>query len=91
MNLAIKTLLRPLNQRNPRKEVALIEIELKEKINQLQIGVMGLGGKVICLDIRIEIAIRHPASFPVGLIVQCYLHRYALFEMNKEGDLINEL
>lgn len=90
MYLAKKALLRPLNHRNIRNDIANIELELLEKINNLNIGTMGLGGKISCLDIHIEVAMRHPASFPVGLIVQCYCHRYASFEMNKQGEIINE-
>ena len=90
MSLAKKALLRPLNSRNIRDDVAQIELELLEKINELDIGTMGLGGKVTCLDVHIEVAMRHPASYPVGLIVQCYSHRYASFKMNKKGEIINE-
>ncbi len=90
MYLAKKALLRPLNSRNYRDDIAKIELELLEKINQLDIGTMGLGGRITCLDVHIEVAMRHPASFPVGLIVQCYSHRYASFRMNKKGEIINE-
>ena len=90
MKLAKEALLRPLNQRNSRADIARIENELKKKLNTLDIGVMGLGGKVTCLDVHIEVAMRHPASFPVGLIVQCYSHRWASFEMDKEGEMVDE-
>jgi len=91
MSLAKKALLRPLNERNKRTDIAKIELELLEKLNKLDIGVMGLGGKSTCLDVHIDVAMRHPASFPVGLIVQCYSHRWALFEINGEGEIINEI
>lgn len=87
MKLAKEAILRPINKRHIRKDVACIEIELLEKINKLNIGTMGLGGKITCLDVHIEIAMRHPASYPVGLIIQCYAHRYASFEINKEGEV----
>lgn len=90
LKLAKEALLRPLNLRHSRKDLAKIEIELMEKINNLDIGVMGLGGKTTCLDVHVEVAMRHPASFPVGLIVQCYAHRWASFEMNEKGDIIDE-
>jgi len=90
MKLAKEALIRPLNQRHSREDVARLEIDLIQKINDLNIGVMGLGGKVTCLDVHIEVAMRHPASFPVGLIVQCYSHRWASFEMNEEGEIIDE-
>lgn len=75
MYLAKRALLRPLGIRNIRKEAAELEEELIKLVNQSDVGVMGLGGKTTCLDVRIEWAMRHPASFPVGLIVQCYSHR----------------
>ncbi|MBD3342608.1 MAG: fumarate hydratase, partial [Candidatus Lokiarchaeota archaeon] len=90
MTLAKNALLRPLNQRHPRTDVAKIELELINKINKLNIGVMGLGGKFTCLDVHIEIAMRHPASFPVGMIVQCYCHRIASFKINQKGMMVNE-
>lgn len=90
MKLAKVSLLRPLNKRHPRKDVAELELELLKEVNSLKIGPMGLGGKTTCLDVHIEIAMRHPASFPVGLIVQCYSHRIAYFEINKNGEIIDE-
>lgn len=90
MKLAKKALLRPLNKRNPRNDIADIEISLLERINQLDIGPMGLGGKTTCIDVHIEVAMRHPASYPVGLIVQCYSHRWSSFEINKDGEVIHE-
>ena len=75
MILAKKALLRPLGSHNHREEIAAIEKDLLKRINDLDIGVMGLGGHSNCLDVRIEWAMRHPASFPVGMVIQCYSHR----------------
>jgi len=90
MKLAKEALLRPLFVRHARKDIAKLEMQLLEKINELKIGPMGLGGNLTCIDVHIEIAMRHPASFPVGLIVQCYSHRWASFTMNNRGEIINE-
>lgn len=90
MKLAKKALIRPLGERHQRPDVSNLEIELLEKLNSLNIGPMGLGGKKTCLDVHIEVAMRHPASFPVGLIVQCYSHRYGYFELNSRGEVIDE-
>ena len=91
MNLAKKALLRPLNQPHEWGNIANLEKELKQKINDLNIGGMGLGGQSTCLAVHINIAMRHPASFPVGMVVQCYSHRIASFQINREGTLINDL
>jgi fumarate hydratase subunit alpha len=90
MKLAKEALLRPLHERHPREDIANIEVALLERINHLNIGPMGLGGNTTCIDVHIEVAMRHPASYPVGLIVQCYCHRWASFEINKEGEVIHE-
>ncbi|MHA1338926.1 MAG: fumarate hydratase [Promethearchaeota archaeon] len=82
MYLAKKALVRPLFSRNSRIEVKKLEDEILEEINNLGIGVMGLGGLTTCLDVRIEWAMRHPASFPVGVIVQCYSHRVSKAVVN---------
>jgi fumarate hydratase subunit alpha len=91
MKLAKQSLLRPLSVRHPRKDIADLERELIKRLNELNVGVMGLGGKTTCLDVHIDIAMRHPASFPVGVIVQCYSHRWASFKINERGDIIEEI
>ncbi|TXT67081.1 MAG: putative L(+)-tartrate dehydratase subunit alpha [Promethearchaeota archaeon] len=90
MKLAKEALLRQIEVRNQREDIARLEMELLEKVNALHIGPMGLGGSLTCIDVHIEIAMRHPASFPVGLIVQCYSHRWASFEMDRNGVIIDE-
>ncbi len=90
MILAKKALLRPIGIRHERQDVAELELKIKNSLNELNIGIMGLGGKITCIDVHIELSMRHPASFPVGVIVQCYCHRIASFKINKEGELIYE-
>lgn len=87
MYLAKKSLLRPLFSRNQRKEVSDLEIELLKEINKLDIGVMGFGGITTCLDVRIEYALRHPASFPVGVVLQCYAHRLCSALIDAKGNV----
>ncbi len=85
MYLAKKALLRPLGSRNPRRDIAKLEEEILTKVNNEEIGVMGLGGKSNCLDVRMEWAMRHPASYPVGLVVQCYSHRTLSVKISRDG------
>jgi fumarate hydratase subunit alpha len=84
MKLGKKALLRPVGQRHPNKEIADIELELIERINNSGIGPMGLGGKTTVLDVHIEKAHRHPASLPVGLVVQCWANRRAQMVINPD-------
>jgi fumarate hydratase subunit alpha len=46
---------------------------------------MGLGGKTTVLDVHIEKAHRHPASLPVGLVVQCWAARKADMIIHADG------
>ncbi len=74
--LAKKALLRDIGQRNPDPFYADVERELLEKINNLGIGPMGLGGRVTALDVFIEVHPRHIASFPVAVNTNCHAARH---------------
>jgi len=87
MKLAKKALLRPITQRHPDPEIAKIEEELLEAINKTEIGPMGLGGKTTALGVNIEYAHRHPASYPVGVVVQCWAARKATARIYPDGTI----
>lgn len=85
LKLAKKALLRALGVRHEKEEIAKLEEEILEEINALGIGPMGLGGKTTALDVKIEYAHRHPASLPVGIIIQCWANRKAIVEIERDG------
>lgn len=85
MNLAKQALLKPLNQRNPDPELAKLEQELREAVNSTGIGPMGLGGKTTVLDVKVDYAHRHPASYPVAVAVQCWAARRATARIHSDG------
>jgi len=85
MNLAKETLLKPLNQPNPDPELAKLEQELREAANSTGIGPMGLGGKTTVLDVKVDYAHRHPASYPVAVVVQCWAARRASARIYSDG------
>ena len=85
MGLAKKALLRPFKVRSPDPKVAEMEEELLEKINELGIGAMGLGEGVTALDLHIEVAARHPASMPVGVVISCWALRHAKATISIDG------
>jgi len=87
MTLAKKALLKPFKSRNENPDVAAIEDELLEKVNQLGIGAMGLGEGPTALDLHIEMAARHPASLPVGVVISCWALRHSRAVITGEGEV----
>ena len=88
MKLAKKSLLRPLDEPNPDPDAAVLEKELLAAINELEIGPMGMGGKTTALGVHVEFAPRHPATFPVGLVMQCWCNRHVIVRINSQGEVI---
>ena len=87
MKLAKRSLLRPVGERSKNKTIADLEERLLKRINGTGIGPMGLGGKTTALDVHIEYASRHPASFPVALSIQCWANRRASVIIKEDGDI----
>ncbi|MBE3137537.1 MAG: fumarate hydratase [Thermoplasmata archaeon] len=85
MNLGKRALLRPVGTRHPERLIATLEEQLLDLINKTGIGPMGLGGKVTALDVHVEVAHRHPASLPVGVVIQCWADRRAHMIVHKDG------
>jgi fumarate hydratase subunit alpha len=74
--IAKKSLLRPIGQRHPDHQIAILEQELLDKINRLGIGPQGLGGNVTALDVHIETYPTHIAGLPIVVNLQCNCHRH---------------
>jgi len=75
--LARKALLRPLISENEDIRYAELEGELLQRINDLDIGVQGLGGRVTCLGVHVEHCPTHIAGLPVAVNISCYALRQA--------------
>lgn len=75
--MAKKELLRPLGQKNEDVFLASLEEELKDKINALGLGPMGLGGTTYCLGVHIRTYPTHIAGLPVAVNFQCHASRHA--------------
>ncbi|WP_287589276.1 fumarate hydratase [Candidatus Borrarchaeum sp.] len=87
MNLAKKALLRSVGSHNPNLKIAELEKELLKALNELKIGVMGLGEGPTVLSVHIEVAGRHPASLPVGIVFSCWADRHAGAQIDSEGNI----
>ncbi|NLK35690.1 MAG: fumarate hydratase [Gracilibacteraceae bacterium] len=74
--IAKKALLRTLGEHNSNPEVAKLENELLEEINNLGIGPQGFGGRITALAVNIETFPAHLASMPVAVNIQCHAARH---------------
>ncbi len=73
--LAKKALLRKIGDPAPDTEIAGLEQEILEKVNNLGIGPMGFGGLTTALAVHIETHPAHIASLPVAVNLQCHSAR----------------
>jgi len=85
MNLGKKAVLREIGSHHTIPEVSVLEKELLELVNQTGVGAMGVGGDTTSLAVHVEIAHRHPASLPVGILVQCWANRRARVRLRADG------
>ena len=74
--IAKKALLRDLNDVSKDEDARLLEDELLTKINELNIGPMGLGGKITALGVKVNLYPCHIASLPVCVNLQCHASRH---------------
>ena len=75
--LAKKALLLPLDGHNEDPYYADMEKEMLERINQLDIGPQGFGGRTTALAVRIIAAPTHIAGMPVAVNINCHVSRHA--------------
>ncbi len=74
--LAKRALLRRVGEPNPDAEVAELEKEILQRVNNLGIGPMGYGGRVTALAVHVEVFPAHIASLPVAVNLQCHSARH---------------
>ncbi len=85
LRLAKRALARPLGAPHEDPAAAAFEDRLLTAINRSGIGPMGLGGSCTALAVRADFACRHPASFPVGVALQCWADRRAVVRVAPDG------
>ncbi|HEY32675.1 MAG TPA: fumarate hydratase [Dehalococcoidia bacterium] len=76
MLLAKRSLLRLVGQPSPDPEVAELERDILERVNDLGIGPMGLGGRTTALAVHAEVMAAHIASMPLAVNLQCHSARH---------------
>jgi fumarate hydratase subunit alpha len=85
MHLAKEAIARPVGTRNPDVEVAALEDELTNLLNETGIGPMGLGGDVTVLHCHVEHADTHMTLNPVAVNYQCWAARRATAHISADG------
>ncbi len=79
--LSKKALCRSTDIRNGNPFYAELENELLQKINELDIGPQGFGGKTTAFAVNIETAPTHIAGLPVAVNVGCHVTRHITEEL----------
>jgi fumarate hydratase subunit alpha/L(+)-tartrate dehydratase alpha subunit len=87
MYLAKEAIARPVGTTNPDPEVAKLEQELLELLNETGIGPMGLGGDVTALAVHVEHADTHMTLNPVAVNYQCWAARRATAHIAADGTI----
>lgn len=72
MTLAKKATTRPIGSRNPDPQIAALEEELYNAINEIGLGPQGLSGETTALGVHIESAWTHITCNPVAVNLQCW-------------------
>lgn len=74
--LAKKATFRSIDTSHPDERYAALEKEMLEKINKLNIGPAGLGGRCSALKVNIETLPTHIAGMPVAVNICCHAARH---------------
>src|SRR5262247_1669394 len=72
---AKEQLFRTLDDINPDPRLAELEASIMTKVNDLEIGAMGFGGRVTLIGCKIGAQNRLPASFFVSVAYDCWAYR----------------
>ena len=73
--LAKKALTRPVGTFSDRSDVKQLELKILDKVNKLDIGVLGFKGKNTAIGVAIETYPTHIAGLPVAVNIQCHCVR----------------
>ena len=76
---------RRIGTHNPDPDVAKLEEDLLEKINETGIGPQGLGGTTTAMAVNIEWAHTHISQNPVAVNIQCWRGERAGAVVDREG------
>ncbi len=75
MSMAKYALFRKIGERNPDPEVAELEQELLQAVNELGVGPQAVGGTTTALDVFVDTFPTHITALPVAVNIQCHSAR----------------
>ncbi|MBA7707456.1 L(+)-tartrate dehydratase subunit alpha [subsurface metagenome] len=76
VSMAKHALLRKVGEPGPDADLADLEREILEKVNNLGIGPMGYGGRITALAVHAESFPTHITALPVAVNLQCHSARH---------------
>ncbi len=79
--LSKKALIRDLNDKNADERYAVLEDKILERVNKLDIGPQGFGGRTTALAVKINTAPTHIAGLPVAVNICCHVARHTYGEL----------
>lgn len=83
--LAKKAILRPVGDPHPEPDIAALEAQLLDAINQTGIGPQGLGGRTTSFAVHVEYAATHISMNPVAVNIQCWRGERARATVTRDG------
>ena len=83
--LAKRAILRPVGEPHPEPDIAALEAQLLDAINETGIGPQGLGGKATSFAVHVEYAATHISMNPVAVNIQCWRGERARATITKDG------
>lgn len=85
VKLAKEAIWRPVGEPSADPDLAKLESELLEAINQTGLGPMGLGGDTTALAVMVEAAYTHITQNPVAVTLQCWRGERASARIHPDG------
>jgi tartrate/fumarate subfamily iron-sulfur-dependent hydro-lyase alpha chain len=85
MHLAKEAIAHPVGTVNPDPDVAALERDLFQLLNETGVGPMGLGGDTTVLSVHVEQAHTHITLNPVAVNYQCWAARRATAHIAADG------
>lgn len=77
VSLSKEAIFRPVNKRSKIPHIARLERNILKKINRLNIGPVGMGGKTTALGVSVLTYPTHIAGLPVAVNISCHATRDA--------------